>query len=584
MKKKDYDCAGWATRNNLECADGLTIRAGAFDDCDGKVVPLVWNHQHDSNRNVLGHALLEKRPEGIYSYCYFNDTDEGIRARKQVAHGDVTALSIYANHLRKHGSDVIHGAIREVSLVLAGANPGAFIDSVISHSVDETDEWDGQIWANDNIPLELTHSDQNEGSNNSDKVPEKKKEEKKEDGKDAETIDDIVKTMSEKQQNAMFTIIGAAVEQERNKNKPKEEDEKMAEINHNVFDQDNHTNDDTLMHDGLNAIIADGKRCGSLKESFLQHSAEYGIDNIDWLFPDHRNLTNTPGFITRNPDGWVTVVMSGVHHTPFARIKMMFADLREDDARAKGYAKKAQLTKEEVFGLIKRTIDPTSVYKKQKLDRDDIIDITDFEVVSWLKGEMRMMLDEELARAFLFGDGRTALSEDHIDDKKIIPIVSDASLYTITVEVDSDDASLLVDTAVTGQNDYEGSGNTTMFAANSRVTQMLLLKDKNGRRIYKDLAELALACSVGKIVKVPDTIVPKDVLGVIVDLDDYNVGADKGGSVNMFEDFDIDYNQEKYLINTRCSGGLTKPFSAVVIKLKKASSSSGTTDQTQAAG
>ena len=563
MRNKDYDFGGWATRNNLECADGLTIREGAFKDCDGKIVPLVWNHQHDSNKNVLGHALLETRPgEGVYAYCYLNDTEEGIRAKKQVANGDVTALSIYANKLRKKGNDLVHGLIREVSLVIAGANPGAFIDSVISHSDDSDGEWEGQIWANDFLSLDLSHADCKPETD-----PETKKEKESEIKKE-KTIGEVIETMNEEQKIAMQAVVGAAVMDERNKQKERNKEDKNMAIEHNVFDQEDEKNDDVLMHDALNAAIKDGKRYGSLKESFLAHANEYGIENIEWLFPDHRNLTDAPAFIKRNPDGWVSVVMNGVHHTPYSRIKMMFADLREDDARAKGYAKKAQLKKEEVFGLVKRTIDPTTVYKKQKLDRDDIIDITDFSIVSWIKAEMRTMLDEEIARAIVFGDGRSLSSPDKIDENKIIPIVKDADLYAIKVTPESNSGKDIIKAAVKGQNDYEGSGDTIMFVSNSVLTEMLLLEDLNQRRIYKDVTDLALACSVNRIVKVPDTIVPEGILGVIVDLNDYNVGADKGGSVNMFEDFDIDYNQEKYLIETRCSGGLTKPFSAVVINKK----------------
>lgn len=568
MRNKDYDFGGWATRNNLECADGLTIREGAFKDCDGKIVPLVWNHQHDSNKNVLGHALLETRPgEGVYAYCYLNDTEEGIRAKKQVANGDVTALSIYANKLRKKGNDLVHGLIREVSLVIAGANPGAFIDSVISHSDDSDGEWEGQIWANDFLSLDLSHADCKPETNPETK-PEPESETNSETKKE-KTIGEIVETMNEEQKIAMQAVVGAAVMDERNKQKERNKEDKNMAIEHNVFDQEDEKFDnDVLMHDALNAAIKDGKRYGSLKESFLAHANEYGVENIEWLFPDHRNLTDAPAFIKRNPDGWVSIVMNGVHHTPYSRIKMMFADLREDDARAKGYAKKAQLKKEEVFGLVKRTIDPTTIYKKQKLDRDDIIDITDFSIVSWIKAEMRMMLDEEIARAIVFGDGRSLSSEDKVDESKIIPIVKDADLYAIKVTPESNSGKDIIKAAVSGQNDYEGSGDTIMFVANSVLTEMLLLEDLNQRRIYKDVSDLALACSVNRIVKVPDTIVPEGILGVIVDLNDYNVGADKGGSINMFEDFDIDYNQEKYLIETRCSGGLTKPFSAVVIKKK----------------
>ena len=348
------------------------------------------------------------------------------------------------------------------------------------------------------------------------------------------------------------------------------DEEDDTEMKHNLFDQDEAMDDATLMHSAMETIIADGKRFGSLKESFLEHSAEYGIDNIDWLFPEAQNLTNTPGFIKRNPDAWVDVVMNGVHHTPFSRIKMMFADLREDDARAKGYATKGALKKEEVFGLLKRTVEPTTVYKKQKLDRDDIVDITDFDVVSWLKAEMRMMLDEELARAFLFGDGRLQSSQDKIKETSIIPVIKDTSLYAIESQAATSAPKDIVKAIVMGQVKYEGSGNITLFVKNSLVTEMLLIEDAQGRRLYKDINELSLACAVNRIVKVPDTIVPEGIYGVALDLNDYNVGADKGGAVNMFDDFDIDYNQQKYLIETRCSGALTKPFSAIVIKAAQA--------------
>ncbi|MBQ0141852.1 MAG: phage major capsid protein [Prevotellaceae bacterium] len=557
---KTYDFSGWATRNDLKCSDGRTIRHGAFKDCDGLEVPLVWNHAHNEPDNVLGHALLENRDEGVYCYGTFNDTSSGQVAKVLVQHGDIKALSIYANQLKQSANrDVMHGVIREVSLVHAGANPGAFIDTVIAHS----DDYDEEAVIYTGEDLVLKHSeDESEIKNDTDdeeEMLEHKDDEDKENNKMAEkekTVGDVFNELTEEQKTVVYALIGQALE---GKNK---ED---ANMKHNVFENDQY-NDDEMIHAAMETIIADGKRCGSLKESFLQHADEYGIKDIDWLFPDAKNLTDKPGFIKRNPDAWVDVVMNGVHHTPFSRIKMMFADLREDEARAKGYAKKAQLKKEEVFGLIKRTVDPTTIYKKQKLDRDDIIDITDFDVVSWLKGEMRMMLDEEIARAILFGDGRTALDADKIDSTKIIPIVADAALYTINATAATNSAKDLIAAAVRGQNDYEGSGNTTMFVANSTVTEMLLIEDTNQHRLYKDMHELALACSVNKIVKVPDSIVPEGVAAVIVDLNDYNVGADKGGSVNMFDDFDIDYNQQKYLIETRCSGALTKPFSAIVIK------------------
>ena len=554
MAKCDF--SGWATRNDLLCGDGRTIKKDAFKDNDGCEVPLIWNHQHNDPDAVLGHALLENREDGVYAYCTFNDTDNGIRMKKAVQHGDIRSLSIYANKLKEIGNEVVHGTIRELSLVLAGANPGAYIDYVIAHSDGETSaiyaSWDENI---------IIHSD--DASDN--KVEEEKPvaEKKKE-----KTIGEIIDSMTDEQREAMYAVVDMVLEDDADNADNDEEDD--TEMKHNLFDQDEAMDDATLMHSAMETIIADGKRFGSLKESFLEHSAEYGIDNIDWLFPEAQNLTNTPGFIKRNPDAWVDVVMNGVHHTPFSRIKMMFADLREDDARAKGYATKGTLKKEEVFGLLKRTVEPTTIYKKQKLDRDDIVDITDFDVVSWLKGEMRMMLDEELARAFLFGDGRLQSSPDKIKETSIIPVIKDTSLYAIESQAATSAPKDIVKAVVMGQVKYEGSGNITLFIKNSLVTEMLLIEDAQGRRLYKDINELSLACAVNRIVKVPDTIVPEGIYGVALDLNDYNVGADKGGAVNMFDDFDIDYNQQKYLIETRCSGALTKPFSAIVIKAAQA--------------
>lgn len=571
MKKK-YDFSGWATKNDLKCSDGRIIRHNAFKDDDGQIVPLVWNHQHDGVDNVLGHALLENRDEGVYTYCSFNDTEAGRIGKELVRNGDVKSLSIYANHLKQVGGDVIHGAIREVSLVLAGANPGAFIDSVIAHG--ETVDEETICFAMEDIVLYHNDSDEEEdemaNSNEPEEILEDSEEISHADESD-ETVKDVFNTLSDKQKNAVYAIIAAAVDNNNLEHADEEtEDDEDSEggndeMKHNVFDQDEMTND-TLSHAEMETIISDAKKYGSLKESFLAHADEYGIKDINFLFPDAKNLTNQPGFIKRNPDAWVDVVMNGVHHTPFARIKMMFADLREDDARAKGYATKGKLKKEEVFGLVKRVVEPTTIYKKQKLDRDDIIDITDFDVVAWLKSEMRTMLDEEIARAILFGDGRSASSDDKIKEANIIPIVKDAALYALNVTPATNGAEDIIDAAVRGQNDYEGSGNTILFMGNSQVTEMLLIKDKDGHRMYKDLSEVALACAVNRIVKVPDSIVPSDILGLIVDLNDYNVGADKGGAVNMFDDFDIDVNQQKYLIETRCSGALTKPFSAIVIK------------------
>ena len=562
MVENNYDFSGWATKNDLKCSDGRIIRHNAFKDNDGQTVPLVWNHQHNEVDNVLGHALLENRDEGVYAYCSFNDTEAGQIGKDLVRHGDVTSLSIYANKLKQVGSDVVHGAIREVSLVLAGANPGAFIDEVMAHG--EVMDEGAYVFSMENI--ELAHSDESEAE----EAKEEKSlaEETKKTEESDKTIKDVFDTLNDEQKIAVYAIIGQAVEDAKGEDEEGDED-----MQHNLFDNEQQQDDAILMHNAMKEIIKDAKNKGSLRESFLAHADDYGIKDIEWLFPDSKNIVGgAPGFLKRNPDEWVSVVMNGVHHTPFARIKMMFADLREDDARAKGYAQKAKLKKEEVFGLIKRAVEPTTIYKKQKLDRDDIVDITDFDVVSWLKAEMRMMLDEEIARAILFGDGRSAMSDDKIKDTNIIPAASDASLYTIVETIpESYTAKDVITAAVKGQNNYEGSGNTIMFVANTTVTDMLLLEDGDQHRMYKDVSELALACSVNKIVKVPASIIPTGVVGLIVDLKDYNVGADKGGSINMFDDFDIDYNQQKYLIETRCSGALYRPFSAVVIKTSSGS-------------
>ena len=576
-----FDFSGWATKNGLVCADGRVIMKDAFRDNDGQTVPLVWNHQHNETSNVLGHALLENRDEGVYAYCSFNESEAGKNAKLLVQHGDISSLSIYANKLKQHGSEVLHGAIREVSLVLSGANPGALIDNVAFAHSDEINEEEAVIYTG--LSLELAHSDEEdeeakEEPKNEEEETEVAEEmmhaeeaaEKKEGGD--KTVKEVFDTLTEEQKTVVYAMIGQALEDAKHSAIDEEDSEGGKEdMKHNVFDNDQ-MEQDALIHDGLQMIIEDGKRYGSLKESYLAHAAEYGIDNIDWLFPEAKNINGdgAPGFIKRNPDAWVDQVMNGVHHTPFARIKMMFADLREDDARAKGYAQKGKLKKEEVFGLLKRAIEPTTIYKKQKLDRDDVIDITDFDVVSWLKGEMRMMLDEEIARAILFGDGRPASSEDKIRETNIIPICKDAALYTIAYEVNPASGETfghaMINAAVKAQDTYEGSGNLTAFLPVGTVTDMLLLEDAQGHRMYKDMRELALAMSVDKIVKVPSSIVPNGIYGVIVDLRDYNVGADKGGAVNMFDDFDIDYNQQKYLIETRCSGALTKPFSAIVLK------------------
>ena len=553
-----FDFSGWATKANLKCSDGRTIMKDAFKDNDGKSVPLVWNHQHNDPTNVLGHALLQNRDEGVYAYCTFNDSEAGKTGKLLVQHGDVCALSIWANQLKQNLNNVVHGNIREVSLVLAGANPGAFIDSIIMHG-EESDE-DAIIYTGEDIVL--SHSNESEDK----KMDENDKE---------ETVADVFNTLSEKQKNVVYAIIGQALEEGEESNN--EESEGGNEMKHNVFDQTEEKKNDVLSHDAMNAIISDGKRFGSLKESFLAHADEYGIKQIDYLFPEAKSLNNPPEFSKRETD-WVSKVMNGVHRTPFSRIKSSFADITADEARAKGYIK-GNLKKEEVFTLLKRSTTPTTIYKKQKLDRDDIIDITDFDVVAWLKSEMRMMLNEEIARAILIGDGRLSSSDDKINEQNIRPIASDAELYSVRVPVSvaasattDDKAKAMIRAAVKARKEYKGSGNPTFFTTEDWLTDALLLEDTMGHRLYKNESDVAAAMRVSNIVTVPVMEGAKgpnggDLIGIIVNLNDYNVGADKGGAINMFAAFDIDYNQQKYLIETRCSGALTKPYSALVLEL-----------------
>lgn len=559
-----FDFSGWATKANLKCSDGRTIMKDAFKDNDGKSVPLVWNHQHNDPTNVLGHALLQNRDEGVYAYCTFNDSEAGKTGKLLVQHGDVCALSIWANQLKQNLNNVVHGNIREVSLVLAGANPGAFIDSIIMHG-EESDE-DAIIYTGEDIVLSHSNESEDKKMDETDKNVETNKE---------ETVADVFNTLSEKQKNVVYAIIGQALEE--GEESDNEESEGGNEMKHNVFDQTEEKNNDVLSHDAMNAIISDGKRFGSLKESFLAHADEYGIKQIDYLFPEAESLNNPPEFIKRETD-WVSKVMNGVHRTPFSRIKSSFADITADEARAKGYIK-GNLKKEEVFTLLKRSTTPTTIYKKQKLDRDDIIDITDFDVVAWLKSEMRMMLNEEIARAILIGDGRLSSSDDKINEQNIRPIASDAELYSVRVPVNvaasattDDKAKAMIRAAVKARKEYKGSGNPTFFTTEDWLTDALLLEDTMGHRLYKNESDVAAAMRVSNIVTVPVMEGAKgpnggDLIGIIVNLNDYNVGADKGGAINMFDDFDIDYNQQKYLIETRCSGALTKPYSALVLEL-----------------
>ena len=566
-----YDFSGWATKNNLKCSDGRTIMRDAFKNNDGQTVPLVWNHQHNDPLNVLGHAVLENRENGVYAYCKFNDTEAGKNAKMLVEHGDVKALSIYANQLKQKGGNVEHGVIREVSLVLAGANPGAFIDSILRHG--EASDEEGVIYTGEEI--ELFHADE--------KVQNEVKEEKEVSDKKERTVQDVVDSMTEEQRNVMYALIGQALEGEAAEHSNIDnggEDE----MKHNVFENDNQNNNDVLTHAEMEAILRDAKRCGSLKEAVLQHADgdliydTYGIkpnadgEGISMLFPEYKNLNNVPEFIKRDT-GWVAQVMSGVHHTPFSRIKSMFADIREDEARALGYMK-GDLKKEEVFSLLKRTTDPQTIYKKQKLHRDDVIDITSFDVVAWIKAEMRMMLEEEIARAILIGDGRLADDDNKIQQQHIRSIANEDPLFAIHKDLQvaegEERAKGFIKTVIRARKDYKGSGEPTLFLAEDMLVEMLLLEDKNGRLIYESEASLARALRVKNIVTVPvmegaKNAKGENLLAIVVNLKDYNVGADKGGAVAMFEDFDIDYNAQKYLIETRCSGALVKPFSAIVI-------------------
>ena len=573
MENNKYDFSGWATRSNMLCSDGLTISKDAFKHNDGKVVPLVWNHCHNDPLNVLGNALLKHRDGDIYAYCSFNDTDSGEAAKRIVKHGDVISLSICANRLVKQGNCVMHGEIRELSLVLAGANPGARIDDVMMHHEDgdtliTTPDDENQI-----VLIDETSSMEHSEGKDDDKKPEKE-----------ETVEDVINSMTEKQRNVMYALIGELTEENNDETNNEEE----TEMKHNAFEKKEEMvmgqilKDDgtALTHSEMQEIFKDGKRLGSLKQSCIEH----GIENIGTLFPyveeDGRNVTQMPQFIMRD-QGWVGKVMSRIHRTPFSRIKSMFADITADEARAKGYIK-GKLKKEEVFTLLKRSTPPTTVYKKQKIDRDDVVDITDFNVIAWIKGEMRMMLDEELARAFLVGDGRLGDDDDKIKEDCIRPIWTDHELYTIKAVVEvpanataSEKAKKFIQTAVKARKNYKGSGNPDMFVSEDVLTDCLLMEDLNGRLIYESVEKLARVLRVNEIIPVPvmEGLKSEDgneLMGLVVNLKDYNVGADKGGEVNMFDDFDIDYNAYKYLIEARCSGALIKPYSAIAIECKVA--------------
>ena len=545
-----YDFAGWATKANMRCSDGLTIMNNAFADNDGETVPLVWNHEHSDSNNVLGHAMLQNRNGGVYAYCTFNKTPNGQNAKEMVKNGDITQLSIYANKLKKRNNCVMHGDIKEVSLVLAGANPGAHIEDVICHGDIMEDQ--GVIFTGEDFEeyegdIELHHAE--------------------EDQNEEETIAEVYNSLTPKQKKVVEFMIGSALED----NNMKGEGEN--DMKQNAFSNKNNKEEEVLSHSEMTAILDDAKRSGSLRESVLAH----GITNIDLLFPDYQNVDNKPTWITREM-GWVDRVMKGVHHTPFSRIKSMAADLTEDDARARGYIK-GNLKKEQVFSLLKRTTDPQTIYKKQKIDRDDAVDITDFDVVAWIKEEMRFMLNEEIARAILIGDGRLASSDDKIKEDHIRPIVNDAALYTIQKSYDvkglTDSARVkeFMKSAVKARKDYKGSGSPALYTTEDMLTDMLLLEDNQGRLLFDSVEKIKAYLRVSDIVTVPPMenysyeVDHKkcNLDGIIVNLNDYNVGADKGGAVSMFDDFDIDYNRQKYLIETRCSGALTKPYSAIAI-------------------
>lgn len=586
-----YDFHGWATRNDLRCSDGRIIRRDAFKRCDGKTVPLVWNHRHDDPTNVLGHALLENREDGVYAYCAFNDSEAGKAARLLVEHGDISALSIFANGLKQDGSNVLHGDIKEVSLVLAGANPGASISNVMRHG--ETVEDEADIYTGEDFIVGMEEDKKNIEHSDSDM------KEKKEVDSDDETVADVLKTLTPNQQKVLYQLVTDALaakdEAQDETNEKKDENNKNGGNNtmkHNVFDN-SEQNENVLQHDDFQAIISDAKRYGSMREAFenyakdhdvdineLTHSADYGIENIGYLFPDDKAVTREPIMVSRDMD-WVAKFTNSVRHTPFSRIKSLFANITEDDARAKGYIK-GNVKKEEVFTLLKRSTTPTTVYKKQKIDRDDVIDIVDFDVVAWLKREMRVMLDEEIARAALVGDGRVSSSDDKIDPIHIRPIWTDDDFYTIkqTVSVASSDsdsaiAKNFIKQCIKARKNYKGSGNPTLYTTEDILTDMLLIEDTTGRVVYESVAKLATTLRVKEIVTVPvmenltrtdDTSKVHTLMGIIVNLNDYTIGADKGGAVNMFDDFDIDYNQQKYLIETRCSGALTIPYSAIAIE------------------
>lgn len=606
--KKDYDFSGWATRNNIQCSDGRTIMKDAFRQNDGQKVPLVWNHQHNDPSEVLGHALLENRDDGVYAYCKFNDTESGQTAKSLVLNGDVDKLSIYANKLKSQMNNVVHGCIREVSLVLAGANPGAYIDSVIVHGEGVEAEEEVIIYNDGEISLSDEENDDSEETpNNEEKIEHsddtnkekedsiKMGEDKKDDVKKEKTVKEIIDTMNDEQKEAMYAVVGQALENQANGegDEADEEDGGEETMKHNVFDNDNN-NDEVLQHSEIIAeAMADGKKYGSLRESFIQHAAINNIDGIDKLFPEATELYKEPRMIEKD-NSWVAKVMNATKHTPFSRVKTTFGRMNEETARAKGYIKgnkKANIA----LAVLNRVTTPTTVYIKNEIDRDDVIDITDFDVVAWQKREMRKQLDKELALAMLLGDGRDVSDQNKINEQNIRPVISDDDLYTIKYTVtkgkdytqegnsysDNDSRTKgIIRAAIRSRKDYKGSGTPTFFTTEDVLTDMLLIEDQNGRRIYNNINDLATALRCKEIVTIPEMEAEayKDIYGVIVNMADYTAGADKGGSVNMFDDFDIDYNQMKYLIETRMSGALTVPYSAIVLKKEATTSTPGGTE------
>lgn len=582
---KEYDFSGWATRNNIKCSDGRVIMRDAFKQNDGQKVPLVWNHQHDNPNEVLGHAILENRKDGVYAYCKFNDTESGQTAKSLVMNGDVDKLSIYANKLKSQMNNVIHGCIREVSLVLAGANPGAYIDSVVVHGEGSEIEEEAVIYTDEHISLFLEHSEDsnNKKENDNESKEESNKEEKekmKEDEKQEKTVQDVFNTLNDEQKDAVYAIVGQALEDAGVTDEDDEEEGEEENMKHNVFDKEE--NEDVLMHSEILAdALADAKRYGSLKDSVIEHAAINNITDIGKLFPDATALNKEPIMIEKD-QSWVSKIMNKVKHTPFSRVKVTFGRMTEPQARAKGYIKGTKKVDIQMQAL-NRVVTPTTVYIKNEIDRDDVIDITDFDVVAWQKREMRKELDKELARAMLLGDGRSVSDQNKINELNIIPVVKDDPMFTITYTITegtdynqtgnshSENDSFtkgIIRAALRARKEYKGSGRPTFYTTEDYLTDMLLIEDQNGRTIYESEEKLKTALRVDEIITIPEMEEEaySDIVAVIVNMNDYTAGADKGGSVNMFDDFDIDYNQMKYLMETRCSGALTKPYSAIVLK------------------